>query len=100
MATNNQHYIPRTYLKAFSISNENSFIYALDLENKYERKVKKRGLNSKGFTSFRYYSDDRLEEPDALENSFGKIENFYPYILAEIKKEQNLSEDIRHKILN
>lgn len=99
MAKNKQHYIPRTYLKAFSIPNEKSFIYGLDLENPYERKIKKKGLNSRGFTSFRFYSDDRFEDPDSLENSFEKIENFYPNILAEIKNEQNLSEDIRQEIL-
>ena len=64
-----QHYIPKTYLRQFQIDNDKnkSFVYCIDFSNHFRKGAQRLGINDKVFKSPKYYNDNRLEDPFALE---------------------------------
>ena len=98
----NQHFISRTYLKHFRIAGEKhgSFVYCLDLANSYRRNIQKPGLNDKIFTEDRYYNDNSLEDPYAIEKIYGDIiEPQYERIMAELTREVVLSPKVVRQLM-
>lgn len=50
-----QHFVPRTYLKHWKISQNENFVLRIDLGYKYVKSAQKFGLEHKDFTCKRYY---------------------------------------------
>jgi hypothetical protein len=97
---NEQHVVPRTYLKHWRIAEDKNFVYGIDFSNKYKKSVQTFGLNDKVFKERKYYNDPSFENPYIIEDVFGEeIEPTYDQIMAEIASEKKLSIDIRKKIM-
>lgn len=95
-----QHYIPKTYLRQFAENGNSSFVWVLNLKNKYKKHPERLGVNHKVFKLTDYYTSKSFEDPYWLEKTFSKkIENYYPRIIDELKKEDQISESIREDIL-
>lgn len=85
-----QHYIPRVYLKNFQIDSgvNKSFVYCIDFFNEFNYKPQKKGINDKVFKERKFYTDERLVEPLAIENAFAHtFEPKYEEIIRQIEKE-------------
>lgn len=96
----NQHIVPRTYIKHWRISEDANFVYGIDYNNKYNRNVQKFGLDHRVFKKYKYYNHYSFENPYIIEDCLGqKIEPNYELIMGEINSEQNLSQTIREKII-
>ena len=97
----NQHIIPKTYLKYFQISEGESFVYCIDTSDKYNAEVKKRGINHKIFKRKKYYNTHRFENPYIIEDILGQImEPQYNGIMKEVNKELPLKSDTIEKLIN
>ena len=82
-----QHYIPKAYLRHFQIDNDKnkSFVYCIDFSNQYKKGVQRLGINDKVFKFPKYYNDNRLEDPFALEKVFAKeVEPYYDKIIKAL----------------
>lgn len=97
---NEQHTIPRTYLKHWRIAEGQNLVCIVDFHNKYRTEVQTVGLNDKVFKSRKYYNDNSLKNPYLIEELLGEdFEPNYEIIMNEVKKEQSLSESVRVKLL-
>lgn len=97
---NDQHIVPRTYLKYWKIAEDKSFVYGIDFSNKYKKGIQKFGLNDNVFKERKYYNHRSFENPYIIEDVFGKeIEPTYDEIMTEVESETNLSLDVREKII-
>jgi|GEM_PF-1632613 len=97
-----QHYIPKTYLRHFQIDNDKnkSFVYCIDFSNQYKTGVQRVGINDKVFKFRKYYNDNRLEDPYALEKVFAQdFEPDYDKIVKALKEEKDITLEIREKIV-
>lgn len=95
-----QHLIPRTYLKHWRIADDENFVYGIDFANKYKKNVQTFGLNDKVFKQRKYYNDNSFQNPYIIEDVLGQdIEPNYELIMCEVNREQNLSQPIREKIM-
>ncbi len=97
-----QHYIPKAYLRHFQIDNDKnkSFVYCIDFSNQYKKGVQRLGINDKVFKFPKYYNDNRLEDPFALEKMLAKdVEPYYDKIIKAIKEEKNIPLDVREEII-
>jgi hypothetical protein len=95
-----QHIVPRTYLKHWKISDAQNFVYGIDLSNKYNKGVQIFGLNHKVFKERKYYNDNSLQNPYTIEDVLGEeIEPNYDKIMNEVNSEIILSQPIREKIM-
>ncbi len=91
-----QHYIPRVYLKHFQIDDttNKSRVFCIDFSNKYDFKIEKKGINDKVFKERKFYSDNRLIDPLAIENVLGRdFEPKYENIIKNIELEITLSAE-------
>ena len=96
---NDQHIVPRTYLKYWRIHSGN-FVYGIDFSNNYRTGVQKFGLNDKVFKRKKYYNLHSLDNPYSIEDFFGNdIEPHYDSIMSEVSRERDLSFDARVKIM-
>ncbi|MEO6721910.1 MAG: DUF4238 domain-containing protein [Ferruginibacter sp.] len=89
-----QHYIPRVYLKWFQIdeAENKSFVYCIDFSNKFNTKVQRKGLNDTIFKQKKFYNDNRLVDPFAIEDALGKeFEPKYDGIIKAIELETSPS---------
>ncbi len=86
-----QHVVPKTYLKHFRISHGQNFLYFIDFANKYNKKVQKEGPGYKVFTKYKYYNTNVLLNNQAIEDLLGSYENTYNNIIKEITKETYIS---------
>jgi hypothetical protein len=95
-----QHTVPRTYLKHWRISEQESFVYVIDFSQKGKPMVKKLGLNDKVFKRDRYYNDNVFSDPYIIEKVFSEsFEPSYEIIMKEIKDESILSQQVRELII-
>jgi hypothetical protein len=95
-----QHLVPRTYLKHWRIAEDENFVYGIDFANKYNKNVQKFGLNDKVFKQKRYYNDNSFQNPYIIEDVLGQdIEPSYELIMTEVNIEQNISQQIREKLM-
>jgi hypothetical protein len=95
-----QHLVPRTYLKHWRIAKDKNFVYGIDFTNEYKKGVQIFGLNDKVFKQKRYYNDNSLQNPFAIEDILGQnIEPNYEIIMSEVNSEQKLSQPVREKIM-
>lgn len=97
-----QHYVPKVYLKQFQIDDQanKSFVYCINYEDKYRTQVQKLGINDKVFKIRKFYNDSRLTDPFAIEKVFAQdVEPKYPKIMSYIEKEE-LPLVIREDILS
>lgn len=95
-----QHIVPRTYLKHWRIGSEKNFVYGIDFSDKYKKGVQTFGLSDKVFKRRRYYNDGSFPNPYIIEDVLGQdIEPEYENIMSEVNKEQNLSYSIRGKLI-
>lgn len=95
-----QHIVPRTYLKYWKIANNRSFVYGIDFSNKYKTGVQTFGLNDKVFKERKYYNHQSFENPYIIEDVLGEeIEPTYDEIMTAVICETNLSFAIRQKIM-
>jgi hypothetical protein len=95
-----QHTVPRTYLKHWRISEQESFVYVIDFSVKGKPAIKQVGLNDKVFKRDRYYNDNTLSDPYILETIFSEnFEPIYESIMNEIKQESILSQQAREKLV-
>ena len=97
-----QHIIPRTFLRRFEIPDYKTpnHVWCYNFEDKYVNEPKAKGVNSNLFKIKHFYTlhenDDKLQ----LENFFAeKVEPEYEKIYNEIKREDNISELIRLRII-
>jgi len=91
-----QHYIPRVYLKWFQIDDSfnKSFVYCIDFSNKYNTKTQRKGINDKVFKEKKFYNDNRLVNPSAIEDVLGAdFEPKYETIIKAIELESPLSSE-------
>lgn len=96
----NQHIVPRTYLKRWRISDDQNFVYAIDISNKYNKGVQKIGLNDRLFTRRRYYNDPSFQNAYIIEDVLGEdIEPLYGLIMQEIELEKDISLSTRENII-
>lgn len=89
-----QHYIPRVYLKWFQIDNDQNknFVYCVDFSDKYNTKTRRKGINDKVFTQKKFYNDNRLNNPFAIEDVLGSyFEPQYDEIIKAISNESKIS---------
>jgi len=94
-----QHIVPITYLKQFHIG-DNKSIYCIDFEDPYRQFVQKIGFNDRRVKIKNFYTDNRLENPFAIEEYFAKeVEPLYPKIMDVINQEKQLSNDLRGAII-
>lgn len=97
---NEQHLVPRTYLKHWRISEDENFVCGIDFSNKYNKDVQTFGLNDKVFKQKRYYNNNSFQNPYIIEDVLGQdIEPNYELIMSEVNSEQNLTQPIREKIM-
>jgi hypothetical protein len=92
-----QHYIPRVYLKQFQIdaAENKSFVYCIDFSNKYNPKPQRKGINDKIFKKEKYYNDQRLADPYAIEDALSvKFESKYERIVNAISEEKSPPKEI------
>ena len=92
-----QHYIPRVYLKFFTISNEQfkSKVFCIDLSDKQHIDILIKGVNDKVFKKKNYYNDYRFRDKEALENMFAdEFENKFHFMMKEIEKEKILNKEL------
>ncbi len=95
-----QHIVPRTYLKYWKIAEDKNFVYGIDFSNQYNKRVQIFGLNDKVFKARRYYNHQSFENPYVIEEVFGEnIEPGYDKIMSEVNNENNLSVEIREKVM-
>ena len=97
---NEQHLVPRTYLKHWRIAEGQNMVCIIDFHDKYRTEVQTVGLNDKVFKSRKYYNDSSLKNPYLIEEMLGEdFEPNYEIIMNEVKLEQSLSESVRVKLL-
>ena len=97
---NDQHIVPRTYLKHWCMPGEGSFVCVVDFGDKYNTNVQVVGVNDKMFKRKRYYNDPSFANPFIIEDMLGEdFEPTYEVIMNEVKSEQELSQDVRAKII-
>jgi len=85
-----QHYIPRVYLKWFQIDDtlNKSFVYCIDFSNQHNTKIQRKGINDRIFKEKKFYNDNRLVDPFAIENVLGAdFEPKYETIIKAIELE-------------
>ena len=78
-----QHIVPRVYLKYFS---RDSFVYVFDTTNPYRKKIEKKGIGHRVFTSDNYYDTSIPETRKYLEETFSRFEATYNEIIPTIQK--------------
>lgn len=89
-----QHYIPKVYLKWFQIDNDQNknFVYCVDFSDKYKIKTQRKGINDKVFKQKKFYNDNRLTDPFAIENVLGSdFEPKYNSIIESISSESKIT---------
>ncbi|MBS1776879.1 MAG: DUF4238 domain-containing protein [Bacteroidetes bacterium] len=97
---NEQHIIPKTYLRYWKIEPNKNFVYGIDFSNEYKKGVQTFGLNDKVFKEHKYYNINNCSNPYILEDFFGtNIESIWNDIMDEINEEKNLSKEVREKII-
>lgn len=69
------HYIPRFYLKRFSVNNEGKFLGLYNLNNR--RFIQNAPLKSQAYKNFLYGEDDEIE--NALAEMEGKVSQMFNY---------------------
>lgn len=97
-----QHIIPKTFLRRFEIPDYKSpnHVWCYNFEDKFENKPKAKGVDSNIFKSKHFYTIHDNEDKLQLENFFAeKVEPEYEKIYNEIKKECEISELIRIRII-
>lgn len=95
-----QHIVPRTYLKHWRIAEDQNFVYGLQIPSKSENKIQIYGLNDKVFKERKFYNDGTLSNPYSIEDMLGQdIEPNYSKIMAEISSEVNLSQKNRELLI-
>lgn len=95
---NNQHINPETYLKHFA---EDKFIYAIQLNNKFQNKPFREGVGHKMFTKRKYYNFPNRKNEPILENIFSNIENDdYNTIISNIENRINLRIDTKQLLVD
>lgn len=95
-----QHVVPRTYLKHWRIAVDKNFVFGIDFSNKYKKGVQTFGLNDKVFKEKKFYNHQSFENSYFIEDVLGmEIEPTYDKIMSEVKSEINLSFDVRGKII-
>ena len=67
-----QHIVPRTYLKYWKIAPDKNFVYGIDFSNEYRKGVQTFGLNDKVFKQRKYYNHDSFENPYIIEDVLGE----------------------------
>jgi len=81
MKVKNQHYVPRTYLKAFAKNDRHLWAYG-----KAEKKSFNANIND--IASGKYFYDheaiDSMQGGRWIEKQFGKLESHYPKMLARL----------------
>lgn len=98
---NQQHTVPRTYLKHWCISKAESFVFVVDFVDKHKTGVQKVGPNDKLFKRDRYYNDQSFRNPYIIEDMLGAdFEPTYEVIMTEIKAEGIISQSVREKIIS
>ncbi len=96
----NQHVVPRIYLKYWKIAKDKNFVYGIDFSNKYKKRVQEFGLNHKVFKERKYYCNPSFSNPYIIEDLLGnEIEPRYDEIMDEVTREINLSFGIREKVI-
>lgn len=96
----NQHIVPRTYIKYWKIAKEKNFVYGIDFSDKYKKRVQEFGLNHKVFKERKYYCNPSFSNPYIIEDLLGnEIEPCYDEIMDEVTREINLSFGIREKVI-
>jgi len=89
-----QHVIPRTYLKHFKIASNQSFVYCVDFLDKYRTGAQTKGLNDKIFKRRKYYNTPKFENQYIIEDVLGEaIEPLYDKIMTAINKELPLNQE-------
>ena len=99
---NEQHYIPRVYLKWFQIDDEKNknFVYCVDFSNIYNTRIQRKGINDKVFKYRKFYNDNRLADPFAIENMLGShFEPKYDEIIRAISNESKISPTIVENLI-
>lgn len=73
------HYIPRFYLKRFSINNEGKFLGLFNIKNR--KFIQNAPLKSQAYENFLYGEDDEIE--NALAEMEGKVSQLFSYWIDE-----------------
>lgn len=99
MSYQNQHIIPKAYLKYFS---ENNFVHFIQLNNKYKTQVQKEGIGHRVFCDYekKYYDFPNSKNEPVLEKMFQKWESRdYETIDERIESKQNISYETKQLII-
>jgi hypothetical protein len=97
---NQQHIVPRTYLKHWCISENERFMFVIDFSNKYNTSPQRVGPNDKLFKREKYYNSQSFTNPYGIEDMLGEdIEPNYEIIMTEVKAEGKISQSVREKII-
>ncbi len=98
---NEQHIVPRTYLKHWRIGEGQNLVYIINFRDRYRTGVQTVGLNDKVFKQRKYYNDSSFANPYVIEEMLGEdFEPTYEIIMSEVKLEQSLSESTRQLVIS
>lgn len=88
-----QHVIPKTYLKHFSKSGDGKNLCLLHYNHMYKKGVEIKDSGSSVFIRHNFYDSPHFKNPKEIELFFAKkIEPNYNTIVAEIKKQKEITD--------